>query len=70
MFGNLGMPELLVIFVLALLLFGPRKLPEVGKSLGNAIAELSKSAHELAKTWEDEAAAENKRDSRSELPKV
>ena len=37
MFGSLGMPELIVIFVVALVVFGPIKLPELGKSLGEAI---------------------------------
>jgi sec-independent protein translocase protein TatA len=37
--GTLGMQEIIVIFVLALILFGPRKLPELGKSLGKGIAE-------------------------------
>ena len=37
MFGSLGMPELIVIFVVALVIFGPSKLPELGKSLGEAI---------------------------------
>ncbi len=37
MFGNLGLPELIIIFVIILLLFGGRKLPEVGQNLGKAI---------------------------------
>ncbi len=37
---NLGLPELLVVFVVMLILFGPQKLPEVGKALGKAISEL------------------------------
>ena len=42
MFGSLGMPELIVIFVVALVVFGPSKLPELGKSLGEAIRGLQK----------------------------
>jgi sec-independent protein translocase protein TatA len=37
MFGKLGMPELLIIFAIALLIFGPRKIGELGKSLGEGI---------------------------------
>jgi sec-independent protein translocase protein TatA len=40
MFGTLGMPELVVISVIALIVFGPRKLPELGRSLGKGIAEV------------------------------
>jgi sec-independent protein translocase protein TatA len=40
MFGSIGMPELILIFVVALLVFGPKKLPELGKSLGRGLAEL------------------------------
>ncbi|MGA2261119.1 MAG: twin-arginine translocase TatA/TatE family subunit [Acidobacteriota bacterium] len=60
--GNLGFPEILVILVIALIVFGPRKLPEIGKSLGRGIAEFKKASSELAKTWEEEAAAEKKQD--------
>src|SRR5262245_37492372 len=49
MFGSLGMPELIVIFVVALVVFGPSKLPELGKSLGEAIRGLRKSVSEADK---------------------
>ena len=44
MFGSIGMPELLLILVIALIVFGPKKLPEVGKSLGNGLADLPRDA--------------------------
>lgn len=46
MFG-LGMQELLVIFVLGLLIFGPSKLPDLGKALGRGMAEFKKATEEL-----------------------
>ena len=54
MFGSIGMPELILIFVVALLVFGPRKLPEIGKSLGRGLAEFKKASDELKKTIENE----------------
>jgi len=54
MFGSLGMPELIVIFVIALIVFGPRKLPELGRSLGRGIAEFKKATNELQSTLEEE----------------
>lgn len=44
MFPNLGMPELILILVLALIIFGPRKLPEVGKSLGKTLNEFRRAS--------------------------
>lgn len=55
---NLGFPELVVIFVIALLVFGPRKLPELGKSLGKSLAEFKKATNELKRTWEEEVKSE------------
>ncbi len=55
---NLGFPELMVIFVIALLVFGPRKLPELGRSLGKSLAEFKKATNELKRTWEEEVKTE------------
>jgi len=46
MFG-IGMPELIIILILALIIFGPKRLPEIGKSLGRAIKEFRKTSQEL-----------------------
>ncbi|MEJ2081633.1 MAG: twin-arginine translocase TatA/TatE family subunit [Acidobacteriota bacterium] len=51
---NLGFPELVVIFNIPLQVFGPRKLPELGRSLGKSLAEFKKATNELKRTWEDE----------------
>src|SRR5437762_2879022 len=58
MFGSLGMPEMIVIGIIALLIFGPRKLPELGKSLGKSIAEFKRASNELKNTLEDEIRSE------------
>ena len=52
--GNLGMPELILILALALLLFGPKKLPEIGKQIGKALGEFKRTSNELKRTIEDE----------------
>jgi sec-independent protein translocase protein TatA len=54
MLGSIGMPELILIFVVALLVFGPKKLPEIGKSLGKGLAEFKKASEDLKKTIESE----------------
>jgi len=54
MFGSIGIPELIVIFIIALLVFGPKKLPEVGKSVGKALREFKKASNELRNKVEEE----------------
>lgn len=54
MFGSIGMPELILIFIVALLVFGPKKLPEIGKSIGKGLAEFKKASEDLKKTIERE----------------
>lgn len=61
MFGSIGMPELIVIFVIALIIFGPRKLPELGKSLGKSIAEFKRASNELRNTLEEEIRVDEQR---------
>jgi TatA/E family protein of Tat protein translocase len=51
--GSLGFSEMLMIFVIALLVFGPKKLPELGKSLGKGIREFKKATEDLKANWED-----------------
>jgi TatA/E family protein of Tat protein translocase len=58
MFGSIGMPELIIILVIALIIFGPRKLPELGRSLGRSINEFKKASNELRSTLEDEIRVE------------
>ena len=51
---NLGMPEMIFIFLLALVLFGPKKLPELGRQLGKALAEFKKASNEFKSQLEME----------------
>lgn len=51
---NLGLPEMLVIFFIALLLFGPKKLPEIGRTIGKAMSEFRRAADELKNSLERE----------------
>ena len=55
---NLGFQEVVIIFIIALVIFGPRKLPDLGKSLGKSLAEFKRASNELKRTWEDEVRAE------------
>jgi TatA/E family protein of Tat protein translocase len=61
------MPELIIILVIALIIFGPRKLPELGRSLGKSIGEFKKASNELRSTLEEEIRIEDQRDQRAAL---
>ncbi len=50
MFGKIGLPELILILVIALIIFGPRKLPEIGKSIGKGLREFKQATTEISKT--------------------
>jgi len=52
--GPIGVPELIVIFIVALVVFGPKKLPELGKSLGHGLREFNKAKNELKATWDEQ----------------
>ena len=54
MFGSIGMSELVVIFVIALIVFGPRKLPELGRTLGRTMGEFKKATTQFQQTLEEE----------------
>lgn len=56
--GSLGLPELAFIFILALLIFGPKKLPEIGRTLGKGMAEFRKATSDLKRSINTELALE------------
>ncbi|MCJ7644211.1 MAG: TatA/E family twin arginine-targeting protein translocase [Candidatus Aminicenantes bacterium] len=62
MFGSIGPAELILIFVVALLVFGPKKLPEIGRSVGKAIREFKKTSDEIKWRIEEEIEASEVKD--------
>jgi len=58
MFGSLGLPELLLIFFVILIVFGPRRIPEIGRTLGKALGEFKKATDDLKSTIEREVRLE------------
>lgn len=58
MFGSLGVPELLLIFVVVLIVFGPRRIPEIGRTLGKALGEFRKATDDLKSSIEREVRLE------------
>jgi sec-independent protein translocase protein TatA len=69
MFGSIGMPELIIIFVVALVIFGPKKLPELGRSLGRSLNEFKRASNELKHTLEEEVRIEEQREQRTTAEK-
>src|SRR5262245_45562169 len=67
MFGSIGGAELLLIFVLALLLFGPRKLPEIGKAIGKTLAEFKRATNDFHSSLEHEIELEKLRELKADL---
>lgn len=59
--GPLGFPELIIIFFVALIVFGPRKLPELGRSLGKGLSEFKRASNELRSTLDEEIRQEERR---------
>ncbi|HEX9901375.1 MAG TPA: TatA/E family twin arginine-targeting protein translocase [Acidobacteriota bacterium] len=66
---GIGFPEMLLIMAIALLVFGPKKLPEIGKSLGRAIREFRRTSDELKERFEEEVHAEEFKSVKDELKK-
>jgi sec-independent protein translocase protein TatA len=62
------MPELIIILVIALIIFGPRKLPELGKSLGKSINEFKRASADLQNTLEQEIKLEEQQKERVAPP--
>jgi TatA/E family protein of Tat protein translocase len=67
MFPSLGFPELMIIMVIALIIFGPRKLPELGRSLGRSLGEFKKASNELKSTLEEEIRMEEYKEERKKI---
>ena len=68
MFGSIGMPELIIILVIALIIFGPRKLPELGKSLGRSLNEFKRASTDLQNTLEQEIKLEEQKEQQTKTP--
>ena len=69
-FEFLGTTELLVIAVVALILFGPRKLPEIGRTVGRGIAEFKRASDDFKRTWEYEVEVEQRKPATDPAPAV
>ena len=71
MFGPIGVPELIIILTIALIVFGPRKLPELGRSLGRSLNEFKRASNELRHTLDEEIRVEEQKSvDRQKAPSV
>ncbi|MEH6942617.1 twin-arginine translocase TatA/TatE family subunit [Bacillus sp. JJ722] len=61
MMSNIGIPGLIIILVLALIIFGPKKLPEIGRAFGQTLREFKKSTRELTSDVMDDIEEEKKK---------
>ena len=67
---NLGMPEMIFLFVLALIIFGPRKLPEIGRQVGRALNEFKRASNEFKAQIETEISNLEKDDNAADSPTI
>ena len=58
MFGSIGGPEVILLFIVALLLFGPRRLPEIGRTLGKTVADFRRATNDFKMNLEREVQLE------------
>jgi TatA/E family protein of Tat protein translocase len=70
MFGSIGFQELIIILSIALLIFGPKKLPEVGRSIGKALREFRRTSDEIKGKIEEEIQAEEFREIKKDIEKT
>lgn len=59
--GNFGWTEIIFVLVIALIIFGPRKLPELGKSLGASLSQFRRASEDFKRTWEEEVETEKRK---------
>jgi len=67
---NLGFPEMIFLFLLALIIFGPKKLPEIGRQIGKALNEFKRASNEFRSQIESEIATLDREPSPQILPPV
>jgi TatA/E family protein of Tat protein translocase len=71
MFGSLGLQEMILIFIVALLVFGPKRLPEIGRTIGKALGEFKKATDDFKSTIEREVRVDElKQLSSTQLPVI
>ncbi len=70
MFGSIGMMELVAILAIALLVFGPKKLPEVGRSIGKALREFRRTTDEIKEKLEEEIQADDFKEIKTEINEI
>ena len=66
--GSIGVPELIIILTIALIIFGPRKLPELGRSLGRSLNEFKRASNELRHTLDEEIRIEDQKSAERQRP--
>lgn len=65
---TIGVPEMIIILVIALIVFGPRKLPDLGRSLGKSLGEFKRASNDLRNTLDEEIRIEEKREAKPDIP--